>query len=99
MAEREQLEQTIREILAVEDRAVRLADKLFRPDGLFAQLAPSQQERRALIRSPLFVEAQRRLSELQQREGADFARRVEQSQLSRPEGTLVMQLQSIGGSE
>jgi hypothetical protein len=45
---RDEFEQGIREALATETSAITLSRKLFHPDGLFAKLATSEQERRAL---------------------------------------------------
>jgi hypothetical protein len=77
---RDEVEQGIREALAIETSAIALSRMLFQPDGQFAKLATTEQERRALTQSALFVEAQRRLSDLQRREGAEFARAVAQAQ-------------------
>ena len=70
--DREQVEAEIREVLATETKAIPLSNKLFRPDGLFAKLAATEAERWELIRTPLFQEAQRRLSDLQRAEMAAF---------------------------
>jgi hypothetical protein len=96
MSERERVEQAIREALATATSAIELSDKLFRPDGLFAQLASTEEERRALAGSPLFADAQRRLSELQRREGAEFSRAVAQARPLIPETALVLQLVKVG---
>jgi len=79
MTEREQVEQQIRDILAAEDAtAISLSDRLFRPDGLFNQLAKTEAERRLIAQSPLFLEALDRLSDLQDQEAARFADAVRQ---------------------
>jgi Uma2 family endonuclease len=70
MSDREQVEHQIAEVLATETNAISLSDKLFRPDGLFNQLAETEQERRTVAQSPLFQQAQRRLTELQRSESA-----------------------------
>jgi hypothetical protein len=95
VSERESLEQAIREALAAEIGAIELSDRLFRPDGLFARLAPTEEERRALAATPLFAEAQRRLSELQRREGAEFSRAVAQARPLATETGLVWQLAKV----
>src|SRR4051794_12671947 len=61
MTEREQVEQRIREVLAADINAMALSDRLFRPDGLFNQLAKDERERRLVAQTPLFQQAQRRL--------------------------------------
>ena len=94
---RDEIEQGIREALATETSAITLSRKLFHPDGLFAKLATSEQERRALTQCALFVEAQRRLSGLQRQEGAEFARAVAQTQPALTH-SLVLQLLDAGES-
>ena len=64
MTERERVEQQIREVLATVTHAGPLSNQLFRPDGLFSQLARTEEERRAVAQSPLFRQAQRRLGTL-----------------------------------
>ena len=93
MTERQRLEQQIREVLATEAHAIPLSAKLFGPDGLFHQLATMEEERRAVAQSPLFREAQRRLSELQQDEAAGFARAVQQIRGTIPEGSYLLKLE------
>jgi hypothetical protein len=67
MTKREHVEQQIREVLATEGQAIPLSNKLFRPDGLFNELANTEEERRVVTRSALFKQAQKRLMELQQK--------------------------------
>lgn len=67
---REQVEAEIRRILATETSAVRLSNMLFTPGGLFNKLYATPDEKRALLDSPLFDEANCRLSELQRQEAA-----------------------------
>ena len=74
MTEREQVEQQIREVLESEEQAVPLSNKLFSPSGLFSRLASTEEERRVLVQSPLFKEAQRRFRTLQRSEVKEFAR-------------------------
>jgi hypothetical protein len=90
MTQREQIEQQIREVLVTETQAIPLSNRLFQPEGLFNQLAATEQERRALAQSPLFREAQRRLTELQKREAAEFAEAVRQTQATLPKGDYLM---------
>lgn len=54
-------EREIRRLLETEQDPVLLSEQLFAPDGLFNQLAPTRDERRNLVRSPLFREALARL--------------------------------------
>lgn len=77
MTQREQVEQQIREILATETRAVPFSNKLFSQGGLFSQLAATIEERRALVQTDLFKEANQRLSVLQQQEATVFMQAVE----------------------
>lgn len=78
MLNEEQIEQQIRDVLATEGQALALSNKLFSPDGLFCQLAQTEQERRLVAQAPLFKQAQKRLTELQRKEGAAFTEAVEQ---------------------
>jgi hypothetical protein len=84
------LEQQIRDLLAVETRATSLSDKLFSPTGLFSRLAQSQEERRVLVQSPLFKEAQKRFRELQYQEAEAFSHATDQaSAAGLPPGWLM----------
>jgi hypothetical protein len=75
MASQDIIEQRIREVLATETNAVALSQQLFDQQlGLFAHLATSEEQRRVLVRTELFREANRRLSELQRQEAAARAR-------------------------
>jgi hypothetical protein len=89
MEDRMQIENQIRELLATEAQAVRLSNLLFAPDGLFAQLAASEQERREVAASSLFREALRRVSELERTEAAAFARSVSRTDGSFPAGSTL----------
>src|SRR5438045_6568028 len=87
MTDRDEVEKQIRDVLAAEETAISLSDKLFRPDGLFNRLAKTEAERRLLAQSPLFQEAQQRLSELQRQEVAGFMEAVRQAKgKSQPDG-------------
>jgi hypothetical protein len=89
MTEDKRVEEQIRELLVTETSGIRLSNRLFTPDGLFNQLASTEEERRALVQTPLFREAQARVSELQRKEAAEFARVVQQAQAAAPgEGFL-----------
>jgi hypothetical protein len=69
----QQIEHQIEHILATETDASRLSRRLFDADGLFGQLAHTGAERRTLIKTSLFRQAQQRLTELQRREAAVYA--------------------------
>ena len=93
VTEREQVEQQIREILATELGAISLSRKLFSPDGLFSKLARTEAERRELVQTELFKEAQRRLTTLQQEEAAAFTRAVQQLQEALPNGGYRLKME------
>jgi hypothetical protein len=93
MTEQERIEELIREVVANEPHASILSDQLFRPDGLFNQLAGTEEERRSVVQSPLFRQAQRRLLALQQQEAAEFKRTVEQAQGTLPETDFLFKLE------
>jgi hypothetical protein len=86
MIDHEHVEDQIRHVLATVTGAIPLSNQLFRPDGLFSRLADTEAERRVVARSPLFREAQRRLSELQRQEAAEFGRVVRQAEAAHPGG-------------
>jgi hypothetical protein len=90
MTDHEQIEEQIRNVLATETRAIPLSNQLFCPDGLFGRLADTEAERRVVAQSPLFREAQKRLSELQRQEAAEFGRVVRQAEAAHPTGGLWM---------
>src|SRR5206468_1642565 len=69
----QEIEDQIQHILATETDASRLSRRLFDADGLFGQLAHTETERRTLIKTSLFRQAQQRLTELQRREAAVYA--------------------------
>jgi hypothetical protein len=54
-------------------------------------MAVTEEERRAVAQTPLFREAQRRLSELQQREAGEFARTTP------PSGDFLLKLEDGTG--
>jgi hypothetical protein len=93
MTEREQIEEQIREVLDKETRAIPLSNALFQPDGLFSRLAGTEAERRVVAQSPLFRQAQKRLSEFQRQEAAEFGRVVQQAQTTLPESGLWLHLE------
>lgn len=90
MNDRNTLETEIEQVIKNETDAISLSNKLFSPEGLFSRLSKSEAERRVVVQSPLFKQAQRRLTELQQKEAAAFARAVDQAQAAAPgKGYLV----------
>lgn len=93
MIERENIEKQIRELLTTETSGILLSNKLFRPDGLFNQLAHTEDERRIVAQSPLFRQAQTRVSELKRKEAAEFARVVEQTQAFRSGKEFVFKIE------
>ena len=93
MADRAQIEQQVRDVLATETKAIPLSNRLFRPDGLFSLLGQTEEERRAVARSALFGEAQRRLTELQRQEAAAFSQAVMQTPAARPEEGYLLKLE------
>ena len=74
MPARDQTEAEIRRLLATETSAIRLSNALFTPGGLFSKLYSTPDQKKALVDSPLFDEANRRLSELQLREAGNLKR-------------------------
>jgi hypothetical protein len=80
MSNRAQIERQIREVVANAADAFLLSQQLFTPDGLFNQLASTEEERREVVKSPLFKQSQRRFSELQRKQAAEFAEAVKRVQ-------------------
>jgi hypothetical protein len=78
---RDQAEAEIRRLLTTETSAIRLSNALFTPGGLFSKLFSTPAEKKAVLDSPLFDEANRKLSELQLREA---------DRLKRPEKPVVL---------
>ena len=68
----QEIEQAILKVLAEETSAVGISNRLFTPDGLFSMLAATEEERRVLVRTPLFTQAQKRFRELQFKEAEEF---------------------------
>jgi hypothetical protein len=84
MVDRERIEGEIRQALATATSAILLSNKLFAQDtGLFVLLGATEEERRAVAESPLFREAQQRLSALKKKEAAEFADTVRRHEESR----------------
>lgn len=95
MTEREQVEQAVREALATETRAVPLSNCLFTPDGLFSRLARTPEERRVLVQTPLFREALRRVTELEQKEAEEFAQAATNVPAPLPQAQLQPGLEKV----
>jgi hypothetical protein len=83
--------------LATETRAIPLSDRLFRPDGLFSQLADTEEDRRIVAQSSLFSRAQRRITELQKKELAEFAKTVSRADSAFPEEGYRFKLERVDG--
>jgi hypothetical protein len=62
------VERQIRQLLSMPISARAFSDALFSPYGLFNKLAPSNEDRKTVAQSPLFQQAQRRLTELERAE-------------------------------
>ncbi len=99
MTERERVEQEIREVLESETHAIPLSNRLFSPGGLFSHLASTEEERRALVRTPLFKQAQRRFMALQRAEAELFAKVAEQAKAVMPHGGYVLKLEQVAVAE
>ena len=92
---RQEVEDRIRKLLATETRAVALSNQLFTPDGLFNQIAHNEQERREIVKTELWRDAQARVRELQYRE-ADVLREVSNLVKERlPDGDYRIRLEPI----
>jgi hypothetical protein len=63
----------IRRIISSAGSAHELSAALFTPNGLFTSIATTRDERALLMKTPLFDEAQRKLTELQRQEARRFA--------------------------
>jgi len=93
MLNKKEIEQQIRDVLATEGQAFALSNRLFSPDGLFCQLAQTGQQPRQVAQSPLFKQAQRRLTELQQKEGEAFTQAVQQARTALQSGDYLLKLE------
>ncbi|HZY85956.1 MAG TPA: hypothetical protein VFE78_14080 [Gemmataceae bacterium] len=98
MNEREHIEGQIHQVLASETQAIPLSDKLFGPEGLFGRLAGTEEERRAVSLSPLFRQAQQRLTELQRKEAAEFSQVAQQAHVPTAEGAYWLKLERSEGT-
>jgi hypothetical protein len=98
MSHIETIEQQIREVLAAETRAIPLSNRLFSPDGLFNEMAKTEEQRRDVAGSPLFKQAQKRFLELQRAEAAAFSRALPQADAAIPGENLFIKLESTKSS-
>ena len=85
MTEKELVEAEIQAALTEETSALSLSEKLFSPGALFSRLASTEEERRVVVRSTLFHDAQARFRQLQFQEADLFAHVVSIV----PEGYMV----------
>ena len=77
------IEIQIRELLGNEKNCGTLSSRLFGPQGLFALLGPTREDRQRVGMSPLFKEAQKRLRELEREQAELFRQQVKQLPLGR----------------
>lgn len=94
MTEREQVEARIRQLMADEKSGMALSNKLFTPDGLFNRIAKTEEDRRKMVQTPLFKEAQRRVHELERLEIAEFSRAADQLQAKLPGASYRISIES-----
>jgi hypothetical protein len=95
--EHEQIEAEIRDALALAVRGIPLSDRLFSPGGLFSRLASTEDERRQLVSTPLFQQAQRRLTELMKQEAEEFGKAVRSSEAAFPKESHLHKIERTGG--
>ena len=65
------------------------------PSNAFNRLATTVEERRALVQTELFKEANRRLSVLQKQEAAVFTQAVEQMQQALPDSGYRLRMEGM----
>ena len=83
MTNEKSIEDRIQDALTSEQDAISLSNQLFSPGGLFNQLAQTESERRSVVKTPLFQEAQRQVSALKRHEAHEFAQTVEHFEAGR----------------
>ncbi len=66
------LERKVASLLRKDTSAVKLSEELFGTRGVFAQAGKTRKQREALVKRPIFRQAQARLTEIQAREAAQF---------------------------
>ena len=82
------IEKQIRDLVATEAITARsLSNALFGPMGLFGKLAPTEQERWVMIQTPLFQQAQARVTELQLIEHEESQKELERKGKARSAAT------------
>ncbi|HKI35284.1 MAG TPA: hypothetical protein VKA46_25730 [Gemmataceae bacterium] len=75
---KETIEKQIEDLVAAEVMTSQaLSNALFGPMGLFGKIAKTEQERHAMIQTPLFRRAMARVSELEQFERVEFLEELE----------------------
>jgi len=75
----EEIENRIRALLQIKTTSQALSNALFGYGGLFGRLAKTEQERKALMNTPLFREAEERIMEIERAEIAAERRRIEET--------------------
>jgi hypothetical protein len=93
MGQRDQIEAEIRHALALEESAISLSNRLFDVEGLFGRLATTEEERREVAASPLFKEAQHRLTELMKREAEEFRQAIRSAETAFPKGRHLLKVE------
>lgn len=72
----QEIELEIQRLLTTEASAVILSEKIFSQEGLFAKIATTYEQRKLLVQSPLYQQAQKRFRELQFKEMDAFRQQV-----------------------
>ena|SRR6266496_4465217 len=87
---KETIERRIEQLLTQEGLSAQTFSQiLFGANGLFNQLASSEAQRRAVSQSPLFQQANERLTELQRLELAELTRAVSTRRNTKANGVAV----------
>ena len=96
MTERDQIEQQIRSLIAADMDSTTFSNLLYQQGtGLFARLGPTIEERRAIIQTDLWKEAQQRLRELEARDVVRFREVVKKVEEYREPGSFVLKLEPV----
>lgn len=96
MTDKEKIEEAIRLVLASDLDAVSMSNKLFSQNGLFNLLGPTEEERRVIIQTRLFQEAQQYISELQRLEREAFAKAVKEARAQLARKKQLEQVETEG---
>ena len=70
-------EERVREAIESGRTTVELSETLFGPDGLFAEVGRTREQREQLLRNPLYGQAHARLNELRRSEISRFEKDIE----------------------